>query len=88
MKCFVLSWPASCRLLFCSSAFNSTSALPRPTATPEMQSWFTGDDAVNHHIWHPVGTLSNGATYATAKAAEASNQGNSSLRIGRLPASH
>ncbi len=36
---------------------------------PDMQSWFTGDDTVNDHIWHPVGTLSNGATYATAKVA-------------------
>ena len=36
---------------------------------PDMQSWFTGDDTVNDHIWQPVGTLYNGATYATAKVA-------------------
>jgi N-acetylneuraminic acid mutarotase len=34
---------------------------------PEMRSWFTGGDAVNHHIWLPVGTLYNGATYAAAE---------------------
>src|SRR4030095_13180561 len=34
-----------------------------------MQSWFSGDDTVNHHIWQPVGTLCYGASYATAKVA-------------------
>ena len=27
----------------------------------------SGNDTVNHHIWQPVGTLYNGAIYATAK---------------------
>ena len=40
-----------------------------PAAAAGDQSWFTGDDTVNHHIWQPVGTLYNGATYATAKVA-------------------
>src|SRR4030095_203421 len=39
------------------------------TPPPDMPSWFTGDDMVNDHIWHRVGTLSNGATSATAKVA-------------------
>ena len=32
-----------------------------------MQSWFSGDDTANGHIWQPVGTLYNHATDATAK---------------------
>jgi N-acetylneuraminic acid mutarotase len=36
---------------------------------PDMQSWFTGDDTVSHHIWQPVVTPYNGATSATAKVA-------------------
>ena len=39
------------------------------TPPPDMQSWFTGDDALNHHIWQPVGTLYDGATYAAARVA-------------------
>ena len=39
------------------------------TPPPDMQSCFTGDDALNDHIWQRVGTLYNGATYATAKVA-------------------
>src|ERR1041385_9117667 len=39
------------------------------TPPPDMRSWFTGDDTVNHYIWQLVGTLYNGATYATAKVA-------------------
>src|SRR5262245_34600527 len=39
------------------------------TPPPYMQSWFTGDGTVNDHIWQPVGTLYNGATYATATVA-------------------
>src|SRR4030095_10984528 len=39
------------------------------TPPPDMPSWFTGDDMVNAHIVHRVGTLSNGATSATAKVA-------------------
>jgi hypothetical protein len=39
------------------------------TPSPDMQSWFTGDDTVNDHIWQLVGTLYNGATYPTAKVA-------------------
>jgi N-acetylneuraminic acid mutarotase len=31
------------------------------TPPPDMQSWFTGDDTVNDHIWQPVGALYNGA---------------------------
>src|SRR5262245_7546182 len=37
---------------------------------PLMPSWLTGDDAVNHHIWQPVGTLYNGVTYPTAKLSD------------------
>jgi hypothetical protein len=39
------------------------------TPPPDMQSWSTGDDTVNDHIWQPMGMLSNGATYAAAKVA-------------------
>ena len=39
------------------------------TPPPDIQSWFTGDDAVNDHIWQPVATLYNSATSATAKVA-------------------
>jgi N-acetylneuraminic acid mutarotase len=41
-----------------------TACTPPP---PDMQSWFSGDDTANDHIWQPVGTLDNHATYATAK---------------------
>src|SRR6185369_12959120 len=36
---------------------------------PEIQSWFTGDDTVNKYIWHPVGTLNNGAPYGADRVA-------------------
>jgi Galactose oxidase, central domain len=39
------------------------------TPPPDTQSLFTGDDTVNHQIWQRVGTLYNGATYATPKVA-------------------
>jgi hypothetical protein len=39
------------------------------TPPPDMQCWFTGDDTVNDHIRHRVGTLYYGATYATARVA-------------------
>ena len=53
-------------LLVCIQLNARAASTPPP---PEMQSWFTGDDTVNHHIWQPVGTLYNGATSATAKVA-------------------
>jgi len=37
------------------------------TPLPEIESWLTGVDAVNHHLWQPVGTFYNGATSAAAK---------------------
>jgi hypothetical protein len=55
----------------------------RVTCTPphDMQSWFTGGDTVNDHIWQPVGTLYNRATYATARVRAPSQSRNSSFRI-------
>ena len=53
-------------LLVCIQLNARAACIPPP---PEMQSWFTGDDTVNDHIWQPVGTLYNHATYATAKVA-------------------
>jgi len=43
----------------------------RVVCTPplDMQSWFTGDDMVNDHIWKPVGTHYTRGTNATAKIA-------------------
>ena len=53
-------------LLVCTQLNARAAWVPPP---PDMQSWFTGDDTVNDHIWQLVGTLYNGATYATAKIA-------------------
>src|SRR5438034_4942576 len=53
-------------LLVCIPLNASAASTPPP---PDLQSWFTGDDAVNHHIWHRVSMLYNGATYATVKVA-------------------
>jgi N-acetylneuraminic acid mutarotase len=39
-----------------------------PPPLPDMQSWFSGDNTTNGHIWQPVGTLDNHATDATAKS--------------------
>jgi N-acetylneuraminic acid mutarotase len=55
-------------LLVCIQ-LNAHAASTPPPPRREMPSWFTTDDTVNHHIWQPVGTLYNGATYATAKVA-------------------
>jgi N-acetylneuraminic acid mutarotase len=41
----------------------------RVASTPDIRSWFMGHDTVNDHIWQPVGTLYNGATYPTTKVA-------------------
>jgi hypothetical protein len=54
-------------LLVCIQLNARAGCMPPP---PEMQSWFTGDDTVNHHIWQPVAALSHGATYATAKVGD------------------
>jgi hypothetical protein len=37
--------------------------------SPDMHSWFTGDDGVNDHIWQSMDPLYSGATYATATVA-------------------
>jgi hypothetical protein len=58
--------PASV-LLICIQLNARVACTPPP---PDMQSWFTGDNTVSEHIWQPVGTLYNGATYVTAKVAE------------------
>ncbi len=51
-------------LLFCIQLNARAACMPPPQ---DMQSWFIGDDAVNHHIWQPKATLSNGAPYAAAR---------------------
>ena len=53
-------------LLVCIQLNARAACIPPP---PEIQSWFTGNDTVNHHIWQVVGTLYNGTTYAAAKVA-------------------
>ena len=55
-------------LLVCVQLNARAACTPPP---PEMQSWFTGDDTVNHHIWLPLGALSNYGTHPTADVAEA-----------------
>jgi len=58
-----------CRLfvLLVGLQLNTRAATISPP--PEIQSWLTGDEAVNDHIWHQVDTLQGGATYVTAKLA-------------------
>jgi hypothetical protein len=51
-------------LLLCIQLNARAASTPSP---PEMQPWLTAEDAGNSHIWQPVGTLYNGATYATAR---------------------
>jgi N-acetylneuraminic acid mutarotase len=52
-------------LLVCVQLNARATCMPPPR--PDMQSWFSGDDTANDHIWQPVGTLYNHATDATAK---------------------
>ena len=68
MKMFrlALAGVLSAFVLFVCIQLNARVACIPP---PEMQSWFTGGDMVNDHIWQRVGTLYDGATYATAKVA-------------------
>jgi N-acetylneuraminic acid mutarotase len=53
-------------LLVCVQLNARATCIP-PPPLPEMQSWFSGDNTTNGHIWQPVGTLYNHATDATAK---------------------
>jgi hypothetical protein len=53
-------------LLVCVQLNARATCIP-PPPLPDMRSWFSGDDTANDHIWQPVGTLYNHATYATAK---------------------
>jgi N-acetylneuraminic acid mutarotase len=60
------------QILILLAALAFAAPLARATCIPpppDMQSWFSGDDTANDHIWQPVGTLDNHATYATAKVA-------------------
>jgi peptidoglycan hydrolase CwlO-like protein len=41
---------------------------------PGMQCWFTGDDAVNQHIWHGIGTLFDEFLKEHRKVEEQSSQ--------------
>jgi len=72
-------------LLVCIQ-LNARAACMPPS--PEMQSWFIGDDTVNHHIWHPVGMLYNGATSATAKVSDGFSLRQLFFADRRLPASN
>jgi hypothetical protein len=52
-------------LLVCAQVdARATCILPPPL--PAMQSWFSGDDTANDHIWQSVRTLYNHVTDATA----------------------
>ena len=64
---FALAGALSAFVLLVCIQLNARFACTPPP--PDMQCWFTGDDTLNHHIWQPVGTLYNGATYATPKVA-------------------
>ena len=54
-------------LLVCTQLNARAVGAPPP---PDIPSWLTGNEPVDHHIWQPVGTLDNGgATYAIGKVA-------------------
>jgi N-acetylneuraminic acid mutarotase len=68
-KAFASRQPAL-QILILLAALAFAGPLARAAWTPsppDMQSWFSGDDTANGHIWQPVGTLYNHATDATAK---------------------
>ena len=60
-------------LLVCIQ-FNARAAWTPP---PDTQSWFTGGDTVNDHIWQPVGTLYNHATETPRSSSTTKCQGTS-----------
>src|SRR6185369_9280585 len=54
-------------LLVCIQLNARAASTPLP---PQMQSWFSGEDELNHHIWHQVRTLSNGGNYTPARVGD------------------
>ena len=54
------------------------------TPPPDMQSWFTGDDTVNDHIWQRWARSTTAPLPPRPRSLRRPSQGNSSLRIVSL----